>query len=426
MHLAIDLGNKCTFLAGWENGKLTTDYCIRVRIPGMTRFIFNTAESFLDREGMQEYFSHLYREYILPSRMIVESAAISYPAILDLNTHRMILDVLEEVMELPEVIIVPQPLALVNGYNLHNPLRPLSGDIMVIQPDESLDFISIMNDGRVILEKHVAGSVANVRKEAESIGFYSNAGWNLDMVLWENDISYTPILEELLNSLPEKVNIMGVGNLQSISVDGLSRLLAQDAPFYNMNFIFPYEIYIEKKNPNQKDNELVKIPFDTTNLELRCGAGYKLLTLDSSGIYNLADDPERINVRFYQSEAGIASKKRLLHIPDANLVFEIDSLKSDLPARINIYLDLAAASLVFDLKPEKAEPHQLAPLDFQNRLLGLHSKIYDIIKTTDQHSLTYEIEKHMLARSSAIKNLPSQIELTLLRLNSILSLWNDK
>ncbi len=432
MHVAIDFGNKYTYLACWEKGKPLMDACIRVRIPGVTSFNYTTAESFRDRDGVREYLNHLYREYILPSRIMVESAAISFPTILNLNTHRIIISVMEEVLGLPEVSIIPQPLAIVHGYNLQNPHLPMTGDIMVIQINEAelhFAFLSIIDTVGITLEKQFTGSLAQAQKEAELIGFYSPAGWKLDSVLLEEERPYPLELDELIISLPKEVNIISGQNLQFATVDGLSWGYRDKKlhPSYRMNLIYPYELYIEKVNPSEESFELVKIPFDTANLELECGASYQLLTLDSSGIYNLAADPNRVKFHIYEFDTSNGSSQ-YEQTARQNLILEIDSLKSYLPERMNLYLDMATASLALDLNPDNTDRTLSTPIDFHNRLLVGQGKLFEMMKNNNcQPKLIDDFENHLLsAKQESQEPLTTQTEMTLFRLYALLQMWQGK
>jgi hypothetical protein len=423
MHVAIDLGNKYTYLACWEKGKPLADACIRVRIPGMTRFSYTTAKSFRDRDGMREYFYHLYREYLLPSRIMVESAAVSLPSIFNLNTHRMLLDILEEVLGLPEVSIIPQPIALVYGYHLRNPHLPLTGNIMVIQIQEAeLDFafLSVTDTAGITLEKQLTGRLSRAQEEADLIGFHSPEGWKLDSVFWGGEQPYPPVLEELISYLPKAANIISGQDLQFAAAEGLSKT----SP---MNLIYPYEFYIEKVNPSRESFEFIKIPFDTSNLELDCGASYRLLTLDSSSIFNLTSDPNRVRFRIYESDTSNGSGEYAQTV-SKNLILEIDSLKSDLPERMHLYLDMATASLGLNLKHDKTDITSSAPMDFYSRLLDGQDKLFEMMRSNKyQQRLIDDFENHLLsAQQESQEPLAAQIEMTLFRLYALLQLWQGK
>jgi len=429
MHLAIDLGNTYTFLTCWEKGKPHIDACIRVSIPGMTRFSYSTAKYFWDRDGMREYLGHLYLEYILPSRIMVESATILFPTILNLNTHRMLLDVAEEVFGLSDVSIIPQPIALVYGYNLHNPQLPLTGDIMVIHSHEAelnFAFISIIDTYGITLEKQFTGSLSQAQKEAALIGFYSHEGWQLDSVLLGADPPYPSVLDELLKSLPEKVNVISEQNLQFVApLDVLSWAYQEKSPNLScaMSFVYPFEFYIEKLIPNQDATELVKIPFDTANLELEYGANYQLLTLNSSGMYNLTNDPDRVKFNIYELDNSHGSQTT-----GSNLILAIDSLKSDLPERMQLYLDMATATLSLEINSDKIDRISFAELDFHSRLLSGQGKIYEMLKSNNaQHKLIADFENHLLyANPESQTHLTDQTELILFRLYALLQLWQGK
>lgn len=171
----------------------------------------------------------------------------------------------------------------------------------------------------------------------------------------------------------------------------------------------------------------MKIPFDTSNLELDCGASYRLLTLDSSSIFNLASDPNRVRFRIYESDTSNGSGEYEQTVSQ-NLILEIDSLKSDLPEWIHLYLDMATASLGLDLKPDKADRTSSAPMDFHSRLLDGQGKLYEMMKSNNcQPRLIDDFENHLLsAKQGSQEPLAAQIEMTLFRLYALLQLWHGK
>jgi hypothetical protein len=431
MHVAIDLGEKYTYLVCWEKGKPLADACIRVRIPGLEVFNYNNNKYFHDRDGMRDYFFHLYQEYLLPSRIMVESAAVSLTSILNLNTRRMLLDVLEEVLGLPDVSIIPQPIALVYGCYLRNPHLTLTGDIVVIQIQETeLDFafLSITATGSIILERHFTGDISRAKAEADLIGFHSWEGWKIDSLLLGEEPPYSPEIEDFIDSLPKDVNIISEQNLQFASAEGLSWKYKEHTANLTdqISLIYPYEFYIETFNPNQNINKLVKIPFDTANLELNTRGTYRIFTLDSSSIYNLASDQYRVKFHIYESDTSNGSSQ-YGQTASQNLILEIDSFKSDLPKRMHLYLDMAAASLRLDLKPVKEYRTPSSPVEFHGRLLADQRKLFDLMKSNNYHpKLIDDFENHLLSAKQESKDLTDQIELTLFRLYALLQLWRGK
>jgi hypothetical protein len=376
---------------------------------------------------MREYFYHLYREYILPSRISVDSAVLSFPSILNLKTHRMLLDVLEEILGLAEVSIIPQPLALVHGYNIQTPPVPLTGDIMVIQNDDAafnFAFINLVGNNNLTLEKQCTGSFPLAAGEAELIGLYSPTGWKINTVLLTGEPPYPSDLEELIKSLPEEVTIISEPNLEFTAINGLCQESMDNGSklYCAYNLIYPYEFFIEK-NTGIASSELVKIPFDTVNFELKCGASYQLLTLDSSGIYNLAAEPSRINLRIYES--GISTGFCSLE-PSAqpNLILEIDSFKYDLPQRLRLFLDMANASLGLDFTPNKPDKISHTPLDFHTHLQDAKDKLYKTMKANNGQPMAEDFDNQSISACRETQDtLTNQIELTLFRLRSILHLW---
>jgi hypothetical protein len=344
----------------------------------------------------------------------------------------MLLDVAEEVFGLQDVSIIPQPIALVYGYNLHNPQLPLTGDIMVIHIHEAelhFAFLSLIDNSGITLEKQFTGSLSQAQKEAELIGFYSPEGWQLDSVLLGAESPYPSVLDELLKSLPKEVNVISEQNLQFVALDVLSWAYQEKKPNLScpMSFMYPFEFYIEKLIPSQDATELVKIPFDTANLELEYGANYQLLTLNSSSMYNLTTDPDRVKFNIYELDISHGSN-HYEQTTGSNLILGIDSLKSDLPERIHLYLDMATATLGLDLKSDRVDGNSCAQLDFHSRLLSGQGKLYEMLKSNNaQHKLIDDFENHLLSANPESQTpLTDQTELISFRLYALLQLWQGK
>jgi hypothetical protein len=172
MHVVIDLGEIHSWLTCWERGKPLEDACIKIKLPGVTAFKSEVDQNPWQRENLRAYFSYLYHEYLLPSRIIIESAALATPVIFDLNARRILLDILEEIFGLYEASIIPHSIALIAGTQMRTPHLPLSGDVLVIKAQESsynFTFISIIETIGITLEKQFSGDIPGLRDKLHQL-----------------------------------------------------------------------------------------------------------------------------------------------------------------------------------------------------------------------------------------------------------------
>ena len=430
MHVAIDLGETHTYLACWDTGQPVTDACIRVKIPGLAVLNSKMGSSSWARDSLREYISYIHREYLLPSRMVIESAALAVPDIFDLNSRRLLLDVFEEALGLAEVMIIPHFIALVAGYQLLHQF-PLAGDVMVLETKEaSFDcaFLSVVDGIGITLEKQSRGILNQVIKLAEMQGYWSPSGWKLDHLLLPGNSSNVPEIEEFVASLPTNLNIISGPDLSSATTEGLSRAVYVDDdvnPIGRMSMIYPYHFYLESFNPDLNTTTLVKIPFDTSNLELDWGDKYRLISLNSSSICSPASAEARVNFRIYEINSDYEPDSEL--ISRSNLVLDMDSFRDDLPPYIELGLDMAAANLQLELKPQHRDTAIIAPQAFWMRPQTNHEQLYELISERKQNEVLLKDWDHFLSSShSGSPTLAQQVETTLFHLYGLLQLWRGK
>lgn len=426
MHAAIDLGESNTYLACWDTSRPVSDAWIRVCIPGLAKFNSSTGGSVWNRDNLREYISHIYCEYLLPSRMVIESAALALPGIFDLNSRRLILDILEEILGLAEVMIIPHAIALVAGCQLRHQL-PLSGDVMVLEAKEtSFDFafLSVVKGIGITLEKQFTGNLAQIMKQAEKHGYSSASGWRLDHVLLSGNSSNIPETAQLLASLPANINIISA-DLAFAAAEGLSAACIDNNlhPIGQMSMIYPYHFYLERFDPLLNTKTRFRIPFDTCNLELDWGSKYRLASLNSSVINSPTSAEAKVNFRIYEINADSDPD---LHqpIPRSNLVLEIDSSINDLPPRIELELDMAASQLNIELNPQHPPTASFLSEAFWMHRKTSHEQLHELISTSKQNSIF--LKDWDLLLSSPRHDLPAlseQVEKTSFHLYGLLQLW---
>lgn len=427
MHVVIDLGEMHTYLACWERGKPLHDACIKLRLPGVTAFKPTAGRYSWERENLRDYFSYLYREYLLPSRIMIESASLAIPGIFDLKARRVLLDILEEIFGLYEASIIPHPIALIAGLQMHTHPLPLSGDVLLIEAQESsynFAFISIIETIGITLEKQFSGAISELLAEAERTGYYSAAGWRLDHILLAGSHAQNSTMEAFFASLPPDLNVIHGHDLEFTAAEGLadSGNDKNSTPVGPFNIVYPYEFYLEKKN----SPSLVRIPFDTTNLELNCGCQYRLINLNKISIYNLAADENRVHFRIYElitADESQVYETDMVPLP----VLEIVIPQDDLPPYMELVLDMAAATIQLDLLSEAIDETAHIPVVFGMHLRTNQQKLYETIKKNKQNEgLVRDWNQYQLSPHDDDPSLSDQIDHTLFHLYGLLQLWHGK
>jgi hypothetical protein len=427
MHVVIDLGEMHTYLACWEKGKSLEDACIKVKLPGIAAFKSTYGKVSWERDNLREYFSYLYREYLMPSRIIIESVSLATPNIFDLQSRRTLLDILEEIFGLYEASIVPRPVAVISGIQMGTAFSPLSGDVLFIEEQEStyqFAFISIVETIGITLEKQSSGELSDVMAEAEQIGYYGTEGWQLDHIVLAQNHNMDHGMDEFIALLPPDLNVIYVNNLQFTATEGLAARYINSTttampPF---NIIYPYEFYLEIN----KSASLERIPFDTANLELDCSGRYSMISFNQAAINNLTDDKNRVCFRFYEIRtADSLDNHEPLRLPHP--VLEINSPQDDLPPYFELGLNMAAAIIQLDLIPEMFEETTNSPEVLGQRLRTNQQKLYQILSRNKQNeALLRDWSISLLSPHEDTPALYNQIDQTLFHLYGLLKLWQNQ
>jgi len=427
MHVVIDLGEMHSYLACWEMGKSLEDACIKVKLPGVAAYKSTVGNSSWEREILREYFSFIYREYLVPSRMIIESAALTIPSIYDLNIRRLLLDVLEEVFGLYEATIIPHPIALVAGIQMNLSQLPLFGDVLVIEERESsysFAFVSIIDPIGITLEKQFSGDISNILAEADRHAYHSAQGWHLDHILLAGNPASNPATAAFIASLPPDLNVICRDDLDFTAAEGLSaRCIDKNmVPRTPFNIIYPYEFYLGENESTVLD----RIWFDTANLELNCEGRYRIISLNHPSIDTLAADEKWVRFRIYELETADGPHfQNPSHLPVP--VLEIDSPHKDLPTQFELYLDMASATIQLDLITESLDETPHAPKFVEKRFLANQHKLHQILSRNGQNeALLEDWTKFLHTLSDNDPSLSDQIDHTLFHLYGLLQLWQSR
>lgn len=423
MHVVVDLGENYSYLVCWEKGQFLDDACIKVKLPGIASFRSPGEDSSWEYDQLNRYLSYIQREYLLPSRRIIESAALAIPDIFDLRHRRILLDIMEEILGLYEASIIPRSLALLAGMQMRNPQSELSGDVLLIDesgPGCRCALVSIIDKIGLTLETQVDGSVAELLQQAAGTGYYAAGTWHIDQVVLSCPAVNNPAITKLITALPPHVNIIHGNDLEFAAAEGLSgRAHYKDAgPAFRYNVIYPYQFYLERNN----SPHLEKLPFDTANLELDCDGRYTITSLQRKEMESPADHENLIHFGIYEVGAG---EDPPVH---TNLpVLEIDISPDDLPPQIHLVLDMAAASLRLDLNTGATIRPVNAPEFLEVQLRASQEQLYQVLEQYNQdRALLNDWDNYRLLLPAGSLTLSQQIDHTLFRLYGLLQLWKDR
>ncbi len=421
MHIAIDLGLHNSLLVCWKQGQPLDQPSISVRLPGLAVFKPEPAANLWSRPSLESYLGYLYREYMLPSRMVINSAAIAVPQIMGLKIRRQLLDIMEEVMGIDKVTIVPRYLALAAGYYLSNELT--SGDIIIVDiKDTQADFAFVSVCPEVItLERQATGGLTELREEAERLGYLSPSGWNIDHVVVFGDGNDQNEMNIWLSSLAKKINIKPETNPAIRIAEGLTitNPVNNPRPPIRLSMIYPFNFYLADIDPDPSQASITRIPFDTANLEIDRDSRLKLIRYDSAGTDVRKD---RIKLLVYEMNSHIELDLKEVENSPWDIVLEIDSAREDFPARVDLMLDMETAIVHPDLPSIIEETVRFTETDFWKRwavnMANLKSPEFN--DTDDVH---FDKDSSILPHASFNSDLTLQIEDSLSRIQSLLSLW---
>lgn len=421
MHIAMDLGENNTRLAAWKEGQPANDPSLLVKLPGLAHFDLESGSDPWNQAHLQKYINYLQREYLLPTRQAIDSAAAAIPGVPGLLRRRRILDVLEETLGLDGAQVVPRSLAGAAGFQLH---RPESlGDMMLLeaQGDEvEATFLSSYPGFAVTLEGQCRGDARFIRDMAAQLGFFSSNGWNLDNLYLSGDIIPGTPMEQLIASVPQRIPVHCADDLPLAAVQGLSPHNDQARLAGSLGVIYPYNFYLAVYHPEGQIASMNRIPFDFANLELDCSRRYTLTTLAIPEIHAGEGAQERIHFGIFEYNRQLRPEPPFTLLGDA--VLEIDCRREDLPQRIDLVLDMGAAVLLPDIPAPRNDEDDLVQGDFWELYGQDMARIKQLTGPDSDTSLA--LSEPSASPRSAHSALARQVDDILVRLQWLLSQWN--
>jgi hypothetical protein len=430
MHVAINLGEEYSHLAGWENDRDLDDACIKVRLPGLARFNTNDQPYQWDLHSVGVYIAYLQREYLLPSRKIVESAALSVPGNWTLRARKALLKLIEEILGLEEAKIIPQPLALTAGYNRRHRSQVLRGDIMIIQGTESSPDFALLSSSEtagIVLETQFRGDFSRARQELAAHGYRDSSGWRLDYVLVMDQSFSSLQLEEFLSTLAGETEVICQSEKDFAAAEGLFGSWDGTTldPSNRLSLIYPYDFYFVSDESIPASAGLRRIPFDTANLELAYDGIYRLTSLDYEHFDHGDRESARVKFSIYELPAGCQPPQDMALIR-AQQVLDIDSSRGDLPLQLVVILDMAAASLRLDLALESKARAAIGSEVLRQRLATTQDRLLDRLRSQGSNDmLVRDWEEHRLTCQPDCPDLAEQVQTTLFHLKALLQLWKE-
>ena len=424
MHVAIDLGENDTWLAAWTEGQPVSHPALIVKVPGLTRFGLEAGGDPWSRAQLQKYLAWLHREYLLPTRQVIDSASAAIPGVPPLLVRRRLLDVLKETLGLEEALVVPCSLARAAGFQFHRP-QPL-GDIILLeaQGDQAeATFLSTYPGITITLEGQCRGDARAIRDKAALLGFLAPGGWNFDGLYISGDIDPASPLGQLAASLPQRIMVQAANDFPWAVVQGLHPQSDQDIWTGSLSVIYPYNFYLAVFRPDGQRASLARIPFDTANLELDCNSRYKLATLTTADLSAGDEAQDRIHFYLLEVNADFDPERVDLAAIPGEPVLEIDCRREDLPDQVDLVLDMGSAALLLDWPVPRNDEDSLTRGSFR--------ELYEQDMARLQRSIKFQSAPFIFPPQSATltasppTDLDRQIDVILGRLQWMLHHWNS-
>ncbi len=424
MHVAIDLGENDTWLAAWTEGQPVSHPALIVKVPGLAHFGPEATGDPWSRAQLQKYIAYLHREYLLPTRKVIDSASAAIPGVPPLSVRRRLLDVLNETLGLEEALVVPRSLAQAAGFQFHYP-QPL-GDLILLEAQGNLaeaTFLNTFPGITITLEGQCRGDARVIREMASHLGFLAAGSWNFDCLFISGDIDPESPLGQLAAGLPQRISVQAADDFPWAAVQGLHPQSDPDMWTGSLSVIYPYSFYLAVFRPDGQAVSLARIPFDTANLELDCNSRYKLATLAAADMCAGDEDKGRIHFGVYETNADFnpepADSKTALGDP----VLEIDCHRQDLPDRVDLVLDMGSAALLLDLPAPGNDEDSLAQGSFRDLYDQDISRLQRSIRL-QQVASTAPPQSAAATTDNPPSDLDRQIDTILGRLQWLLHQWN--
>lgn len=165
MNLGIDFGTSYTKMACWKNDELFDLLgtgripSVAAYVPFMNRMLYGQAAldmsdpeilsarffklhvkrkkdfslgNFSLEQLLYDFFSYLYRDFVAPAGLRPDSLTLSVPNNFGLQARRMLLTAAQSAFAVEDVVLLPEPVAALVGFNSNHPREVLNGDLLTI------------------------------------------------------------------------------------------------------------------------------------------------------------------------------------------------------------------------------------------------------------------------------------------------------
>ncbi|HWP97116.1 MAG TPA: Hsp70 family protein [Syntrophomonadaceae bacterium] len=165
MNLGIDFGTSFTKMAYWNNGNLVDLLgtgripSVAAYVPFMDRFLYGQAAvnftapetlsarffklhvkrkkdfslgNFSLEQLLYDFFAYLHRDFVVPAGLRPDSLSLSVPNNFGLQARCMLLTAAQRAFAVEDVLLLPEPVAALVGYNSSHPGEVLNGDLLAI------------------------------------------------------------------------------------------------------------------------------------------------------------------------------------------------------------------------------------------------------------------------------------------------------
>ncbi|MEN6326595.1 MAG: Hsp70 family protein [Syntrophomonas sp.] len=236
----------------------------------------------------------------------------------------------------------------------------------------------------------------SLKTRAQNLGLYNGQHWQLDYVLLQGGASRCHGVREMIEEFFTGVMVIQPEDVDFNVVRGLSLWNESMAASSRVKSIYPFQFYIARLDPLNKNPDLEKIKFDTSNLELDIRGRYKIFSFSPDSNYNLAVDNGMVSCKIYEVEEA-DNHVELARFQGQELVWRLESLREQAPQTVNIYLDMANS--------------QLASSDIAEAMPGGESKHSELLKNyllSEQIALGW-ISSYPLARQPLLSDFKSHL-----------------
>ncbi len=182
-----------------------------------------------------------------------------------------------------------------------------------------------------------------LKDRALSLGLADGQGWNLDGILLQGGASQSPQVDKLIQQCFPGIPVFKAQSTKLVAQGLCCWKAYSHHQFTSLKSIYPFDFYREVFDMKAGHSYLAKIPFDTANLELDVLGRYPILSLNPPS--ELKGRTEKsFSLKIFEVAQGeaLTTQERFQGM---EAVLDLNWTGSHIPARINLYLNLAQSRL---------------------------------------------------------------------------------